>query len=233
MSATRHPINKNLSVVYETHWNHLPLLPQPQGLIEQYLMQIRQILGNALGDYSRVCVMLFVLRFPKDIDPQVIPAAISRFIDSLRAQINHTQAYKRKHRQRVYPCKLRYLWASEQESGEYCHYHVAIVLNKDAYFKLGNYNIFDPSQQDGEQAQDKAQNMYARIVYAWASALKRIPEHVQGLVHIPDNAVYVIERMTNNYPAQFQAVFQRLSYYAKADTKYYGSGKRHFGCSQE
>lgn len=85
----------------------------------------------------------------------------------------------------------------------------------------------------GRNSVEKSKSHYKlRIVRAWASELGCAPEAIPGLVHFPKNCVYKIDRNSVDYVAQFQKVFKRLSYFAKADTKHYDDGSNWFGCSR-
>lgn len=75
--------------------------------------------------------------------------------------------------------------------------------------------------------------MISRMQEAWASALKCEVEQVQGLVEIPKNAEYRVDR--NVRPGnvdQLPELFHRASYLCKAATKRYGDGAHGFGCSR-
>lgn len=235
MLIQRHPQNHNLTVhANESSWNDLPVLQQPLGLAEQYLQSIQQTLDRACTEYTRLSVMRFDLRFPQILDCRD-DQAISRFVDALKAKIRADQHRKQAQGKRVYPCNMRYVWVKEQAGSEACHYHMAIMLNRDAYFTLGNYAVAgysgDPDMPI-DRSYEPPENMAERIISAWASALGLSMEQAGGLVHFPDNPVYSVDRNAVAFPQQYNAVFQRLSYFAKVETKQYGDRSRHFGCSR-
>ena len=70
--------------------------------------------------------------------------------------------------------------------------------------------------------------MYARLHEAWGAALNMHPEDALGYVHIPDNPTYQI---TSANEESFQQAFNRVSYFAKMQTKEYNQGFHTFGCS--
>lgn len=75
--------------------------------------------------------------------------------------------------------------------------------------------------------------MITRMQEAWASALKCEFEQVKGLVEIPKNAEYRVDR--NVRPGnvdQLPELFYRASYLCKAATKRYGDGAHGFGYSR-
>lgn len=228
MSVHLHPHNHNLTVYSkESWWNNHPVLQKPLGLVEQYLRRIQQTLDHACTEYTRLSVMRFDLHFPQNLhcrDDQ----AISRFVDALKAKIRADQQRKQAQGKRAYPCNLYYVWAKERVSSEACHYHMAIMLNRDAYFTLGDY----ATAVHPDAPTRLPENMAERILSAWASALGLSMEQVVGRVHFPDNPVYSLNRKDIAFTQQYNAVFQRLSYFAKVESKQYGDRSRHFGCSR-
>jgi hypothetical protein len=75
--------------------------------------------------------------------------------------------------------------------------------------------------------------MYNRILFSWASALGFSVDGAMGLVHIPENPVYKLDRSSVTINEDIHSVLYRLSYLAKLKTKPYGisSGGRFFGTS--
>ncbi|MNY80024.1 hypothetical protein D3C86_2209050 [compost metagenome] len=71
--------------------------------------------------------------------------------------------------------------------------------------------------------------MFNRLVEAWASALRLSVEVMSGLVEIPNNPSYPINR---DDPVGQEAFFYRASYLCKSATKAYGDGSHGFGCSR-
>ena len=116
---------------------------------------------------------------------------------------------------------VRYVWAREVGKGHRGqhgrpHYHMAVLLNYDAYCALGR---FSPGRD----------NMFNRLQDAWASALGLPLDAVVGLVEIPANPYYCIHRDDSESIAQF---FHRASYLCKAATKEFGNGGHGFGASR-
>lgn len=242
MIYQRHPHNPNLILLLnQTEWNGFLIQPSREGIIENYLCGIHSTLTQAITDCTRSYVLRFDLHFPKSGQARTDQKAISRFIDSLRARLEADLARKARGGKRVYPCRLRYVWVREQKDSPFCHYHVAIMLNRDAYFTLGkitkapdqtNACIDHEDSVDFIENTQARENMFTRISAAWASALGIGLEKVKGLVHIPDNPDYHLNRNAADFEQQFKAVFYRLSYLAKAITKCYGNHVMHFGSSR-
>lgn len=226
-----HPFNPNLHVTHESVWQSFPLLPQTHGLIEEYLLNIQAVMNTALANHPRTLMIRCDLRFPQD-QPSYDSNAISRFMASLKAQIEHDQRSKYLAGQRVHDCQLRYIWAKEQATSELPHYHIALFLNRDSYFNLGQFQQIGYAPFPDTPMPyfvEQAPNMACRIVRAWASALGTHESLAMGLVHFPDNPTYYLR---SDDPVVFAQAFQRLSYLAKADTKLYRDGTRWFGTSR-
>lgn len=71
--------------------------------------------------------------------------------------------------------------------------------------------------------------MFNRLVEAWASVLSLSVEAVSGLVEIPSNPYYHLNREDLAGQAEF---FFRASYLCKAATKVFGDGHHGFGASR-
>lgn len=226
-----HPHNPNLHIIHGSNWQSRKLLPQEKGFIEDYLESIEAVMNTALEHHPRTLMIRCDLHFPRDqLDGYRF--AISRFLASLKAQIEHDQRSKYRACQRVHDCQLRYIWTKEQATSELPHYHIALFLNRDSYFNLGQFQQIGyapfpdtPKSYFVEQAP----NMACRIVRAWASALRIHESCAMGLVHFPENPTYYLR---SDDPVVFAEAFERLSYLAKADTKLYRDGTRWFGTSR-
>lgn len=230
----RHQFNSNLHLHHDTQWNNLPVLDKFLPLSENYLQRIHDTLSHCVSEYPRTCAIRFDLRFPEGWPPYDTKV-ISRFIDSLKEQIAADLARKHREGKRVSDTRLRYVWVKERDSALNWHYHVAIFINRDAYFTLGKIRSqLGFGWEDFPHCVEAVTgvNMADRIVRAWASALGCYPEEVYRAVHFPKNCVYKIDRNSLDYNDQFQEVFRRLSYFAKADTKHYDDGSNWFGCSR-
>lgn len=243
MNRQRHPHNRNLILLLnQTEWNGFRIQQSREGIIENYLCGIYSTLNRTVTEYPRSYVLRFDLHVPKSGQARTDQKAISRFMDSLRDRLKADLARKARGGKRVYPCRLRYVWAREQKDSPFCHYHVAIMLNRGAYFTLGkitkapdqtNACIDHEDSIDFIENTQARENMFTRISAAWASALKIELTEVKGLVHIPTNPGYSINRNAAEFDQQFKAVFYRLSYLAKAITKSYGNHVMHFGSSRD
>ncbi|MNG32610.1 hypothetical protein D3C84_1186660 [compost metagenome] len=75
--------------------------------------------------------------------------------------------------------------------------------------------------------------MVSRLQEAWASALGLSVDQVEGLLEIPVNATYRVDRYVGfGEEDQLPALFHRASYLCKAATKSYGDRQHSFGASR-
>lgn len=194
-----------IGVVNMSYAYHLP-----------WLQKIADTIKKSLNEYPRTVMLRVDLRFP-DIPSKDDDAAISRFIDSIKARIKANQRKKKKQGKRVHETKLRYVWVKEYgKAKNKKHYHVILILNKDAWCYLGEYK--------------SKSSLSGIIMRAWCSALKLNDSQYLSLTHFPDNAMHWIHK---NRPNEFTQAMSRAIYLAKYHTKSIGDNERNFGCSQQ
>lgn len=215
---TRHPENPNLTLSHDPTYQGFSVQSQRGPLIHEYLDISWSVIQRSLQDHNRVFAVRFDLRFPENghhahADSNLV---IERFISSLKAKIRHNRNRAREANRYAHHTSVRYIWCRELGQHGVPHYHVALLLNNDAYCTLGIYALDRP-------------NLFSRIHEAWASALGTQSNDVRGLVEFPQNPYYLLQR---NDPIAISDFFYRVSYLCKADTKYYGSGVHSFGASR-
>lgn len=200
-------------------------------LNNDYLNKINQVVQIAIDEYKRVFAFRVDLRIPVDLDDyhmqhrdnpsyraRRLKGEITRFLDSFKSIVQCDLIYKKRKGRKVCIFKPRFIWCKERNQSDNYHYHVIILLNKDVYFTLGDFNS------------DKS--MAFKVVKAWASALGLIDvNHAKRLVHFPTNPSYFIDRNSSSFESQYEDLFYRASYLAKIETKEYGSRQHNFGCS--
>jgi hypothetical protein len=208
-----------MNVISSSNFNGYPVLSMRGGLVENMLIGNEEVLVKALSSHKRVAVMRFELKFP--LGYTGCTDIISKFFDSLRYRVKNDLANKTEIRGRVIYSDIGYVWVKEFSSSHGWHYHVALFLNYDVYNCFGLIN--------GDNM-----NMYNRILFAWAGALGCSVDEARGLVHIPENAVYKLDRSSLSVNEDIHAVLYRLSYLAKLKTKPYktGSSIRFYGTSK-
>ena len=210
--------NPNHTFHYGTEYAGLPI--QDKGpFISEYLNRLYCTIHRTLNQYREVFAFRFDLRLPANHIPNGSAyenELIDRFIESFKAKIKHNRQMARRQNPYAHDSAVRYAWAREVGHQGRPHYHLAILLNKDAYCAIGAYA---PGRD----------NMFNRLHEAWASALGLPGNAVSGLVHIPNNAYYFLRRDDQGSIADF---FYRASYMCKAATKAYGNGGHGFGSSR-
>ena len=205
-------------------WRDLSVQLLPHERHEAYLKNIFLLLFYSLMAHPRWTVIRLDLHVPAGCFlPQ---RAITDFIESLKSQLEHEQAVKPAAGQRAYDPMLRYVWVREWESGEYPHYHLALLLNRDAYFTLGNYSKLHSGCCNYDEM------LAGRICKAWGVALGLDWSVAMNGVHFPQRPVSPLKTQHPLFEQHYQSVFYRLSYFAKKRTKVYGGGQRNFGMSQ-
>lgn len=194
-----------------------PVMQDKGPFLSQYLDRTIDVTDDALEAHPRTFAVRFDLRIPQVCEGLDEHKLINRFMNSLRAKIAwaRRRAAKTAMKGRVHRTDVRYLWAREVGQRGRPHYHFVVLLNRDAYRVMGKYEV-------------GRDNLYSRILEAWASALRIDVEDAEGLVHMPKNATYRIDADDKESQGDF---FYRVSYMAKSATKVQGS-RHSFGSSR-
>lgn len=191
-------------------------------LLKSLLKAAKRAINLSLDDYPQTFAFRIDLRTPigfVDIDTKVI----SRFFDSLKAQIKADEQRRIKAGVRVHRTKVRFIWVKEygySSNGIRPHYHLAILLNKQSYRTLGNFDNLEG-------------NMAARVRKAWASALNKELGEASHLVEFPKNGTYLIGKHSHEDIYQLNQFFSRVSYFAKLPQKKFGGEGNLFGASRK
>lgn len=215
----RIPENTNLRYWYNDTYDGYPLMAEKGPFVEQYLEKLYQTLQYALSDYARVFAFRFDLRLPcrKPLSADAMTnQVIQRFKASLAAQIRHDRQRARIRNRSSHDTCVRLFWVREVGQGGRPHYHCIVFLNRDAYRSLGHI-------------ESERKNMYNRLEFAWASALRLPVSDALGAVHIPKEATHHLARHDYLGHDEF---FRRSSYLCKAETKHYGDGQHGCGGSR-
>jgi len=219
----RHPQNSNLHLHFGDTYEGLPVMKEKGPFIREYLARLKQTIDLALEQYPRLLAFRVDLRYPVGIDlpPEAyLNDAISRFFDSFKSKIEYNRDCAQDRNKYAHSCKVRYVWARELGFGGRPHYHLLILLNRDAYYTLGRLTSAN-------------RNMISRLEEAWASALGLPIEQVEGLVNIPVDATYRIHRPScSDEVDELLLLFRRASYLCKSSTKSYGDRQRSFDTSR-
>ena len=219
----RHPDNTNLHLHREDTFEGLPVMVEKGPFVRQYLSRLKRTIDLALSQYSRVLAFRVDLRLPLGVDlPEYAYTneVISRFVASFSAKIEHNRDKARERSLYAHDCKVRYVWAREVGRGNRPHYHLVILLNRDAYRAVGRLVSRRP-------------RIFSRMEEAWASALGLPDDQVDGLVEIPRNSEYRLNRyLRADDEDVLPGLFYRASYLCKSATKLYGDNHHCFGCSR-
>lgn len=193
--------------------NHGPLK-------QSYMDKMEYTIKKALECHPRTLAIRVDLRLPDDdIQALTDSSVITRFFESLKAKIEADQNKKRKQGKRIHSCTLRYIWVREFTLGGKKHYHIVILLNKDAYAFLGDYK-----KQEG--------NLASMIAQAWCSALGVPYPAFQPLTYFPENPCYYLYHHEAYPNDNLGKAVYRISYLAKLKSKSNADGERCFGSSQ-
>lgn len=217
MNIKRHHENKNLTIYQGSRFNGVPLLPN-RTYIAECLQTTEFVLNNAIREHPRTLAIRFDLHMPSltncpDYPNPYDSTVISAFIASLKAKFKADIKRKARFNIRVHSCTLRYLWVKEFSKGGLPHYHVVIFLNNDTYNSIGSYET-----QGGNNA--------SRVIESWATALQVEFYQAKNLVTFPhDTPMYFLNTNASNYLDAYFSLFRRLSYFAKVNTKRFGSGQ--------
>lgn len=216
---TRHPDNTNLILHAGSTFQGWPIQADKGPFIQQYLTRLHQTMQCALVQYPRVFAFRFDLRFPAGIqlpDYVYTNRVVERFIESFKAKIAHNRSQARQLNKYAHDSKVRYVWAREFGEHGKPHYHLAILLNRDAFTALGKFEV-------------GRDNIFNRLMEAWASALGLSVDAATGLVELPPNPCYHLNLGESGGQAAF---FHRTSYLCKAATKVFGDSSHGFGASR-
>lgn len=200
---------------------------------EYYVKRISETVDKALADYPRVMAVRFDLRFPDEEDRMDCPTryydapdVISNFIASVKSQIKEDVKRKRKAGKTTLTCKVRFVWVRELNQDETKHhYHVLLLLNKDAYPWPGKIQT---------EPMFNFYSIYQIVINAWIRAIKR-DDHEKnhhGLIHLPIRGFYSLNRNKPHFETDCQALTQRAMYLAKEFSKDHSDSRRNLGCSQ-
>lgn len=192
-----------------------------------YLQRCQDTIDLALATHPRLMAVRIDLHFPnKELAADTM--AISRFIGSLKAKLKANRKRKKKEAQgkRVHDTSLFYIWVREHgEESEQAHYHLVLMLNKDAFYSPGDFKA-NPADKHASPS------LSVMAYQAWCSALgievlKKHATLVQFAKKKPCHFLKANERDT----ATYKEFLKHVSYLAKDRTKVYSKANRSLGCS--
>ncbi|WP_024530465.1 inovirus Gp2 family protein [Serratia fonticola] len=189
--------------------------------------RIKTAVAKALHEHPRTLMIRVDLYLP-DKSFNADSAQMTRFIASLKAQVNADIQRRINTGVRVHPCNLRYVWTREFCQSEIKHYHVALLFNKDTYAYPGTY-------RPGENG-EYMYNLSLMIMEAWVRALsldkdEGYKKHY-SLVHFTHHNYRHLNVSSPSFSVDYDEVLTWLSYFAKEYSKNHSDGQRNFGSSQ-
>jgi hypothetical protein len=208
----RHKDNTNLRLINGSKYKEYSVQGTHGPLIANYLDKAIETISLALEQHSKVFAFRIDLHFPSwfEQNDSSTNEHIRRFLGKLDAIIQANLKGEK------HSSKLRYIWVREIGINQNIHYHLAILLNGNAYSTVGNPSLSN-------------KNLFTRIVDAWARALDVEPQKIVSCVHIPKNAEY---RLSRSSIEMADAFIHRISYLCKSKTKQYGTLSHSFGSSR-
>jgi len=234
----RHPENTNLTLHHSGPWNGYDVQLQRGPLFIPYLERIHQTMEREADRQARTMAVRVDLKLPRhgymrDGD------LFGFFIQSLQAQIDADMDRRRREGRRGPACKVGYVCVKETADAFHHHYHLCLFLNGECYRGLGRMpegrgagaQDFDPDLPV-DPAAGEADSLAKKIVLAWSRALGLSMEQALGLVHFCEGGVYWVRRGSMECDSQIAGLFNRLSYFAKEETKQFGYGSRNLRCSR-
>ncbi len=233
----RHPANTHLTLHHSGPWNGYDVQLQRGPLFIPYLERIHETMNRAIHSQASTMAVRVDLMLPTS---GYVRGGnwVRSFIDSLQSQVDIDM--ERRRRKRWAPTvKIEYVVVRERVVGKQAHYHVCLFLNGESYHGLGAIPTrrgsgavsFDPDVP-GDPRAEHADSLAKKIVTAWARALGWTMGEAVGLAHFPVGGVYRLRRSGVGFEAKEAALFNRLSYLAKAESKEFGQGERNIRYSR-
>lgn len=214
----RHSQNRNLNLSRQSTYKGLQVQTNRGPVVSEYLERVEQVINQSLQLHGRIFAFRLDLRFPSEQYQPYLNSnlVLVRFIASFKAKIKHNRDKAKLLNPYAHDTSVLYVWCREMGQHGIPHYHLAILLNNDAFCTLGKFEM-------------ERNNLFNRLHEAWASALGINVESVIGLVELPKNPFY---RLRRSDPESIASFFYRLSYLCKAETKVFGDGTHAFGASR-
>lgn len=226
MPNTRHSNNDKLRLYFdELYQSYSVMQHEKRPLIENYLESALRTLQHCVHQQHLTFVVRFDLRFPDGMERSTMHdnnAVLTRFFRHLRYELERANL--------KYPHNLRYIWSREQETSDKPHYHLLLLLNKNAVDCIGNKT---PDDVDGYNRQ----NFFHRASRSWLKAMGYDGDNpnVGQLVHVSRDPVlgnYWSAVLHQDDILAMDDAMYMASYLCKAYTKPFGQGVRVFDTSR-
>ncbi|MEA3405896.1 MAG: inovirus-type Gp2 protein [Pseudomonadota bacterium] len=206
----RHPDNKELTLWYEPIYRNAQILTTKGPMVKEYLDGLIDTYVNHKQQYRKVFTVMVNLYFPANssLEQRVQQDYFKRFMASLNAQVEAHGQRKRAHGDGR-SNRIRFCRVYEDGQSRGLHIHAVLFFNGHSFRALGDFN----STQN---------NLYHRIVAAWASALGLYACQVvnEGLIDFSHKGYY-IDLSTAHRKQEIKQMFKHYSYICKAYSKRY------------
>lgn len=229
-SLKRLPSNRNLSLTTESHYEGFPIKTQYRvkgkfylgPIFIDHLKQSINIITSFTDKYPRVQAVRLELLYPKDYSYPATNQHISRFFKSLNYRIDKYYLKRVKAGKRGVKTEVGYIWTREQETSDFPHYHLLVMVNHDAFNGLGGY--------------DNPNGLFGMMRLAWAAALDVSFEKTEGIVSASnrngESSLHFLNRNRDEFKTELKRMIGRVSYMCKVKGKQYvGNRERNFGVS--
>jgi len=221
----RHFLNDKLRLYYDDTYYGYSVQVEDGPLIENYLESSLLMLNTATNINYNTFAFRIELRFPK-----VMPRLPMHDDNQILARFLRFLRYELKTAKTKYTTQLRYIWAREQDTSIKPHYHLMILLNKNAFDSLG---VFASDEYD----MYSRDNLYHRMMRAWLKAMgyDHDDPRFQQLVNVSKNKITgeywtgILHR--DDWFSMDEAMFM-ASYLCKAYSKPIGQGMHVFDASR-
>lgn len=226
MFNTRHPHNDKLRQYFDELYRGYSVMQHEEGpLIENYLESALGTLQHCVNQQHLTFAVRFDLRFPDGMERSTMHdnnEVLTRFFRHLRYELDRSGL--------KYPHNLRYIWAREQDTSDKPHYHLMLLLNKNAVDCIGNKT---PDDFDCYTRQ----NLFHRASRSWLKAMEFDGDDPRfgQLVNVSRDPVtghYWSGEMHRDDALAMDEVMYMASYLCKAYTKPFGQGVRVFDTSR-
>lgn len=195
-----------------SEYKGLPVMANIGPFIAEQLETVYQGLSIAKQAHPRLYALRFDLRFPRlkegELDALLYTNDFIRdFKIKLKYLIDCNRQQAAKLCERAHDTEFHFIWVREYGvKSKMPHIHFCLLLNGHAFYRRGQYEL-------------DCDNLYSRIVIAWATALELPAEEVQTLVSFSKNGEFMVRS-----DQDFAELFHRLSYFAKLKTKRFDDG---------
>ncbi|WP_316672968.1 inovirus-type Gp2 protein [uncultured Tolumonas sp.] len=183
---------------------------------------IKDVFFDALSAHPRVLAIRCRLTVPqehihtrKKNSFQIQEKLLIQFIYEFKDELATDQRIKREQRRRTHGSDVFYFWRTNRNAAGNIYYDLFIMVNKDEYHKVSDYEGTDLS---------------AMIIRAWASVIRLSAKESYEYVFFSKR--YKLSSKRENFIGQLQCAFDRVCSMLQRNEPTHWSNVCHFGSSQ-